>query len=209
MAHKLTFVNCIATLLRVPFMYQMSQLFFGGRTIKKHVFENYWTSHPGMKILDVGCGPAQDRDLLGNNVFWTGLETSEQYVRSVKKSLRPNDLILHGDVSALLDLNINNFDVVLLSGVLHHLNDDLAKNLLSDCSKVLVPNGKIFTIDPVRMPGASKLEVYLIDSDRGEFVRTNEEYDQLIPPAVSQKFTEVVQGIGFLPQSTRVAIISK
>lgn len=209
MAEKSTLVNCIATLLRVPFMYRLSQLLFGGRSIKKHIFNNYWTSYPGMRILDVGCGPAQDRDLLGDDVFWTGLETSEQYVRSVRNSLRPSDSIFHGDVSTLLDLNITSFDVVLLSGVLHHLSDDLAKTVLSDCIKVLAPNGKIFTIDPVRMPGASKFEEYLINSDRGKFVRNNEEYDQLIPLAFSQKSIEVVNKVGFLPQSTRVAIISK
>ena len=209
MAEKSTLVNCIATLLRVPFMYRLSQLLFGGRSVKKHVFKNYWSSYPGMRILDIGCGPAQDRDLLGVDVFWTGLETSEQYVRSVRNSLRPNDSIFHGDVSTLLDLDITNFDVVLLSGVLHHLSDDLAKTVLSDCISVLAPNGKIFTIDPVRMPGASKFEEYLINSDRGKLVRNNEEYDQLIPLAFSQKSIEVVNKVGFLPQSTRVAIISR
>ena len=209
MAEKSTLVNYIATLLRVPFMYRLSQLLFGGRSIKKHVFNNYWSSYPGMRILDVGCGPAQDRDLLGVDVFWTGLETSEQYVRSVNRSLRRNDSIFQGDVSTLLDLKITSFDVVLLSGVLHHLNDDLVKTLLSDCTKVLVPNGKIFMIDPVRMPGTSKLEEYLINSDRGKFVRSNKEYDQLIPHAFSQKSIEVVNNVGFLPQSTRVAIISR
>ena len=209
MAEKSTLVNYIATLLRVPFMYRLSQLLFGGRSIKKHVFNNYWSSYPGMRILDVGCGPAQDRDLLGVDVFWTGLETSEQYVRSVNRSLRRNDSIFQGDVSTLLDLKITSFDVVLLSGVLHHLNDDLVKTLLSDCTKVLVPNGKIFMIDPVRMPGTSKLEEYLINSDRGKFVRSNKEYDQLIPHAFSQKSIGVVNNVGFLPQSTRVAIISR
>lgn len=209
MAEKSTLFNYIATLLRVPFMYRLSQLLFGGRSIKKHVFNNYWSSYPGMRILDVGCGPAQDRDLLGVDVFWTGLETSEQYVRSVNRSLRRNDSIFQGDVSTLLDLKITSFDVVLLSGVLHHLNDDLVKTLLSDCTKVLVPNGKIFMIDPVRMPGTSKLEEYLINSDRGKFVRSNKEYDQLIPHAFSQKSIEVVNNVGFLPQSTRVAIISR
>ncbi len=208
MGEKSTFVNSIATLLRVPFMYRLSQLLFGARSIKKYIFKNYWTSHPGMKILDVGCGPAQDRDLLGNDVYWTGLETSEQYVRSVTNSLRLNDAIFQGDVSTLLDLKIRNFDVVLLSGVLHHLSDELAKALLSDCTKVLVPNGRIFTIDPVRVPGASILEKYLIDSDRGKFVRSNEEYDRLIPHTFSQKSVEIVKNVGLLPQSTRVAIIS-
>ncbi len=208
MAEKSTLVNCIANLLRVPFMYRLSQLLFGARSIKKYIFKNYWLSHPGMRILDVGCGPAQDRDLLGNDVFWTGLETSEQYVRSVTNSLRLNDSIFQGDVSTLLDLNINNFDVVLLSGIIHHLSDDLVTSLLSDCKKVLVPNGRIFTIDPVRVPGASKLEEYLINSDRGKFVRSNEEYDQLIPHTFSQKSIEIVKSVGLLPQSTRVAIIS-
>lgn len=208
MAEKPTFVNCIVTMLRVPFMYRLSQQIFGGRSVKKHVFKKYWISHPGMKILDIGCGPAQDRDLLGNDVFWTGLETSEQYVRSVKKSLRPSDSIYQGDVSALLELNLTDFDVVLLSGVLHHLDDNLASSLLFDCQGVLKPGGRIFTIDPVRVPEASKFETYLINSDRGKFVRSNEEYDRLIPHTFSQKSVGIVKNVGLLPQSTRVAIIS-
>jgi SAM-dependent methyltransferase len=180
----------------------------GGRTIKRKIFDAFFPKELGLQVLDIGCGPAPDRDLLGD-VQWTGLELEVKYVEYVEKRLRPGDQIVHGGVDTLCELKKNDFDLVLLSGVLHHLDNQQVKKLLGDCTNVLSQSGKILTIDPVRTPDASRLELYLLQSDRGKHIRTVDEYDALIPDCFNNNQIEVIKNLGWLPQAQRVSILQR
>lgn len=41
------------------------------------------------------------------------------------------------------------FDIILLSGLIHHLSDQESKQLLVLCKKILKKEGKLITIDPI------------------------------------------------------------
>jgi SAM-dependent methyltransferase len=184
----------------------MHMRLLGGRTIKRKIFAEFLPTSSDTRILDIGCGPAPDRDLMGN-VKWVGLELEEKYVRYVKRRLRAEDRIIHGGVDALSELSLENFDIVLLSGVLHHLTDAEVVAVLGDCLRVLGPSGSVITIDPVRTPSASWLETFLIDSDRGKFIRKLEAYDSLIPKDFADSQVHVRHGLGWLPQAQRISIL--
>lgn len=178
----------------------------GGRSIKKKAFAEFLPTDSGTRILDIGCGPAPDRDLMGD-VTWVGLELEQKYVQYVKKRLRTGDQIVHGGVDVLDSLNLGNFDVVLLSGVLHHLSDGEVKGVLEDCLKVLGPHGSVITVDPVRTSSASRLETFLINADRGKYIRFQEQYDVLIPPGFTKTEVHIRHGLGWLPQAQRISIL--
>jgi 2-polyprenyl-3-methyl-5-hydroxy-6-metoxy-1,4-benzoquinol methylase len=186
----------------------MHQRLLGGRSIKKKLFAEFLLTGSGVRLLDIGCGPAPDRDLMGD-VEWVGLELEEKYVRYVNKRLRPGDLIVQGGVDDLSSLHLGDFDVILLSGVLHHLSDTEAVGVLQDCLRVLAPHGSVITIDPVRTTSASSLETFLINSDRGKHIRKPEEYESLIPSEYGRTKNHVRHGLGWLPQATRVSILKK
>lgn len=196
----------VSTVLSSPFAYKMHMRILGGRTIKKKIFSEFLPTEPGTRILDIGCGPAPDRDLMGD-VIWVGLELEQKYVKYVESRIRSGDQIVHGGVDVLNSLNIGNFDVVLLSGVLHHLTDIEVKGVLEDCLKVLGPYGSVITVDPVRTSSASRLETFLINSDRGKYIRHQEDYDRLIPSEFTKTDIHIRHGLGWLPQAQRVSIL--
>jgi len=198
----------IRRVLASPFAYRTHMKLLGGRSIKAAILRRHLNVAPQSNLLDVGCGPAPDRDLLGP-VRWTGVDMEEHYVEYVRRHLRANDRVILGDVSTIRTLLGETFEVVLLSGVLHHLDDDKASQLLSDCLDVLSDNGYILTIDPVRIPGKSRLERFLINMDRGEYIRSEKGYYDLVPSKFGSFESHVYPDLGWLPQTQHVAILKK
>ena len=71
------------------------------------------------------------------------------------------------------------FDVVLATGVIHHLDDVQAAALFGLARLALRPAGRLVTFDGCRVPQQSRLARWLLAKDRGKFVRTQEEYLRL------------------------------
>ncbi len=195
-------------LLESPVVYRTHMRLLGGRMIKRKLLERFLPTTPGLRVLDIGCGPAPDRDLMGE-VEWTGLELNEKYVRYVERRLRRNDRILLGDVAKVPEFLGEVFDVVLLSGVLHHLTDEQAQGVLENCSPLLDHDGFVLTIDPVRTTGASRLERLLLDADRGNYIRDKTGYDRLVPSSLGRVESSVHHGLGWLPQAQRVSVLRR
>ncbi len=80
------------------------------------------------------------------------------------------------------------FDIVLALGLLHHLDDSEADDLFRLGYAALKPGGRMITMDGCYLPEQSKVERYLLDSDRGRFVRSEEEYLKL----AQRRFSRVV-----------------
>jgi len=203
-----TLSKIVAFSLSHPTMYKLQQLIFGGRRMKKLIFRKYLPLAPRLRVLDVGCGPAPDRDLLGD-VCWTGIDLEMRYVQYVTKRLRPGDRILHGDVDLLGHIHHGQFDLILISGVLHHLPNNSARSLLSNCYQQLSAHGLVVSIDPVRTSHASWLETLLIDSDRGKFVRDRDGYRSLIPSYYIRQESFIEEGLSWVPQATIVFCLHK
>lgn len=195
-------------LLSHPKLYKLQQVASGSRSQKRYLFKTYLSLSKGMKLLDVGCGPAPDRDLLGE-IQWTGIDHEERYVNYVKKVMPMGDNIILGGVATLDQISEGEFDVVLLSGVLHHIDDLSATLLLQNCHRILKPGGMVTAIDPVRTDHSSWLEKLLIESDRGEYIRTFDQYQTLFPASFHKKESFIEEGLSWLPQATLVSRLQK
>jgi SAM-dependent methyltransferase len=202
-------VFSLKSFLSAPRIYRLHQQLLGGKSIKRKIYTEFVPKKSGLRVLDVGCGPAPDRHMLGD-VQWTGLELNPRYVEYVEKRLKHGDRIFEGDVDSLLDIDQRDFDLVLISGVLHHLADGAASALLSDSAKIVSRHGKIVTIDPVRLDTSKGLEKFLLDQDRGKFIRDNQSYDRLFSDVSGVTFEGFVRpDLGWLPQVTRVTVATK
>src|SRR5205823_7002829 len=62
------------------------------------------------------------------------------------------------------------------TGVLHHLDDKEAIDLFQVARAALKPGGKLITFDGCFCEGQSRIARYLLERDRGKFVRTAEAY---------------------------------
>lgn len=150
----------------------------GARQGWRRITSEYLKLKSGDALLDIGCGPADVLDYLPNVEYW-GFDISQEYISSAVRKYggRGNfqcKLFEEDDLRTL-----PKFDAALLSGVLHHLDDDEAERLLRLISKVLKPEGRLVTIDPCLVQGQNPVARYVIMRDRGQNVRDEAGYTEL------------------------------
>jgi SAM-dependent methyltransferase len=72
------------------------------------------------------------------------------------------------------------FDIVLALGLIHHLEDSEAKDLFRIGYTALKPGGRMITNDGCYAVGQSAAKRFLLSRDGGRFVRTQEQYVELV-----------------------------
>lgn len=127
---------------------------------------------PSTRVLDVGCGP-------GTNAWhfrgtqYTGVDINPKYVASARCRFQGRFLV--GDVTEASVLPAEQFDVVLLNSLMHHLDDAAVDALLGRLGRLLAPEGTIHILDLVLPPRASPARL-LARLDRGRFARPLEHW---------------------------------
>jgi len=150
----------------------------------------YVTQHlkikPNDRVLDIGCGPADILSLLPA-VDYYGFDMNEKYIKSAQSKLGSKGKFFCQLVSREIIGKYQDFDVVMANGVLHHLSDNEAKDLLDIATLALKPEGRLVTLDGVFTPRQSFAARYIVSRDRGRFVRDVDSYLQL----AQSKFSNV------------------
>ena len=89
------------------------------------------------------------------------------------------------------------FDLILMLGLLHHLNDAGASRLLAQAQQLLDTTGRLVTLDACRTEGQGRFEKWLVDMDRGEHVRRVDAYlhmaDSIFPNVTSYFCTNLLR----------------
>jgi SAM-dependent methyltransferase len=176
----------LSTVLRLPGVYSLFQRMFRGGDHWSRYLNEYPQPAVGEKILDIGCGPAEILDYLPN-VHYTGFDINPEYIDAAKKNLGNRGRFWCADIGlANLEHERGTFDLVLATGVLHHLDDLQAASLFALARLALRPGGRLTTLDGCYMSGQSKLARWLLDRDRGKYVRSQPQYERLAAGAFSK-----------------------
>jgi cyclopropane fatty-acyl-phospholipid synthase-like methyltransferase len=139
----------------------------------------YVQPKPGNKVLDIGCGPGDILPFLPG-VDYMGLDISSEYIEAAKKRFGSAGRFYCVDVG-MTDLKgeQGRFDLVLATGVLHHLDDERAGQLFELARSALRSGGRLITYDGCYVPEQSRLARWMLSRDRGKYVRSREEYLRL------------------------------
>ena len=129
----------------------------------------------GMKILDVGCGPANVLSYLPP-VDYTGIDLNEKHIAFARQRYGDRGRFIVGNAADDLKQEAKTFDLINVSALLHHLDDSEAVSLFTSLKRLLKADGRIVTIDNVWLP-KQRATVRLINKfDSGINIRTPEGY---------------------------------
>lgn len=187
-------------ILGCPIGYQAFQKANGAGKMRRILTREYIRPNPGETILDIGCGTADIRPYLGPFISYTGIDLSSSYIKHNQERYR-------GDVSTTficenLDryiLHAPTYDKVLLMGVLHHINDEKVRELLSALPRLLCPGARIITMDGCHTHQLNTFEKALLRYDRGKFVRSLPEWEALFSACLPGASYDIRKDLYYLP----------
>lgn len=145
-----------------------------------------------IRVLDIGCGPAAffDRYRGVEGLEYVGIEPSRAYVHDAQQRFPSIDLHA-GTVPQVRDRIVGDFDLVVLEGVLHHVDDETAIEALAFAGERLARGGRIVALDPVLLPRQNPVARALAVLDRGKHVRTLDGYRNLAAAALPEARVDV------------------
>ncbi len=164
----------IRAVLSHPGVYELWSRIVGSEHSRTTVVREHIRPWPDARVLDLGCGPAELLDFLGD-VRYVGVDVNPDYVAYARARVGDRAEFHVGDATAL-DLPAREFDLALSFGVLHHLDDAGARRLFSLAANALGPGGRMVTLDSAFVPGQSRAARFVISRDRGHHVRTPDAY---------------------------------
>lgn len=129
-------------------------------------------------ILDIPCGIGEFSVFFDKDRY-VGVDLNEEYVRYGVKKYKKNLMV--GDATQLV-FDDESFDSVLISGFLHHLNNEEVVKVLDESYRVLKKDGKLLLIEDA--PGRSFISKYLQRYDVGTNIRSIDYYHKIL----SEKF---------------------
>ena len=164
----------IYSLLSNTFFYSLVQRVMSGTSFRKKIVKKYITKH-NVKVLDIGCGPAEILDTLPEIKYY-GFDINPIYINSAKKKYENKGKFFCKKFTNKNTKYLPKFDHVLLLGVLHHLSDQEINKLMPNIKKVLKRKGNIITLDNIFINKQNFIAKFLIQMDKGENVRSKKGY---------------------------------
>lgn len=191
----------------IPAVYRAAQNGIGSPNVRSTVVERYLRPNEGDRILDIGCGTGELVDFMPV-VDYVGHDPSGEYIEAAKQRFGERGIFLEGGVGEV-DLVSESFDLAVAKGVLHHLDDDTARSLFDEAVRALRPGGRVVTIDPTITNGQSRIARFLASRDRGQNVRSPDDYEALVPKAFTSVEVTVHHDLLRVPYSHAVIVATR
>ena len=154
-----------------PAFYDAFQALMGARRGRRELVERFIRPEPRSRVLDLGCGTAEILDFLPHTVEYWGYDSSVNYISSARTRFGSRGHFRCAEVSRATLEGMPRFDVVLMIGLLHHLDDAAGRNALGLARDALAREGRLVTVDPCLAEGQNPVARCLIKLDRGQSVR--------------------------------------
>jgi ubiquinone/menaquinone biosynthesis C-methylase UbiE len=166
-------------------------IFEGNYTVSRKIISNELDKNK--KTLDIGCGTGE-HSILFDSKQYNGIDISKKYVYNAKKRHKSNFFVMDAQNIRFPD---NSFDNILILGILHHVNDEIADNILKEAKRLSKSNTKILIMEDI--PVTSKINIigklmhYL---DTGRYIRKIGAYEKIISKQFNiKKQFKIINGI--------------
>ena len=170
--------SIIRHLMVYPKIYSNITLLLRGKKKTQSFVDQYIRPKKGDKILDIGCGTGDILYFLPD-VDYYGFDSDPSYIETAKKRFGTKGKFFCKTVSRDAIQGTKEFDLVTAMGILHHLNDNEAHQLFELAHHLLKPGGRLITYDGCYVENQSVVIKFILDLDRGKFVRWEAAYKDL------------------------------
>ena len=181
----------IHSIISIPWIYNLVQRVAGAKLYRDNMVKNYIKPFDGCKILDIGCGTGEYIDHFYEyckDFEYYGFDGEGDYIEYGKELFKDNPKV-HFYHKILTEEGVkeefNNFDIVMATGVMHHLDDPIALSLLSLSKLALKPGGRLITYDPGKFDDMSLIEKFFVKYDRGRDIRYQRDQEVLVKQVFS------------------------
>lgn len=166
----------IRRLLANPAAYRLHNRLFNVVAVHRRLADDCGY-RPGLKVLDVGCGPGTLAAFFRPEDY-TGIDTSPEYIGHARRHFGGTFAVLPAERVGEVG---GRFDIALMVGVFHHLSDEQVRQTLDGLRRVLKPGGRFRLLEAVWPSRPWDLIGWLLRRlDRGRFVRTRDEWCRLL-----------------------------
>lgn len=176
-------LRVIRSVLAFPVFYQLWWNVLGGPECARVLVREYMPQRSGARILEIGCGPGTILPYLLPSDY-TGFDLNSKYIDRARTRF-PQAQFVCAPVSQYRLAEQKSFDAVLAIGIVHHLDDEEARQLFQIAYDALKTGGKLVTMDGVSTTDQSPIVRWLLEKDRGKYVRDEAGYLKI----ASQVFT--------------------
>ena len=182
--------------------YVMSGTSFRNSIIKKNIRKS------NLKILDIGCGPAQILEHIPRCDYY-GYDIDQRSIQYAKKKYRQKNYHFYCKKFNKTEVKkLPKFDFIIFFGILHHLSNKEVYEILKLCKKIMKKNSKLLTEDPILLENQNVIAKFLIKKDRGLNVRDKQEYINLLKKHF-KKIKNKVTHQYFIPYTWFTTVCSK
>lgn len=172
-------VTGVYRLITIPSVYKALMSALGADASITRYVNEVMQPLAGIKMLDVGCGPANVLAYLPP-LDYTGIDLNEKHIAFARERYGSRGRFLVGSAGEDLRQEENSFDLINVSALLHHLDDSEAIRLFASLKRLLKQGGRIVTIDNVWLPNQRAIVKLINRLDSGLNIRTPAGYLKLL-----------------------------
>ena len=183
--------NSFYNFINSPLTYMLIQKIMSGTAFRKKIIKKN-IPNKDIKVLDIGCGPAEILNYIPNSVYY-GYDIDKRSINYARNHFK--NLNHHFFCKKFTEKEIRKlpkFDYVILFGILHHLRNEEVKKILQLCKKVMNKNATLLTEDSIFIKNQNLIARFLINKDRGLCVRKKKEYIGLIKKSFKQVSSKII-----------------
>lgn len=185
--------------LAFPWVYELFQRAIGANRAWRWLAREFWRCPENAKVVDIGCGPGDVLDYLPQRINYFGLDVSSHYIQEARKRFGDRGQFLVGTAAELAQSpELQGADLILCTGLLHHLDDVEADAVFAFARRTLAPGGRLACFEPCYLRHQGALSRWMMGRDRGQNVRTESAWKKLASQHFPNARTDVLTSMNRL-----------